>query len=202
MARLTAFWLSLCLGLIVGGCGTSHSGREAPQAIGGILDLSRWDFDRDGPLKLDGEWKFLWDQFLTPEELTHRAEGEASSILRVPGAWTTTRERPDAAQGHGTAWLKIRGLRPLQQAYALHISQIGTAYQATLFRPEAAKTAEWSWRSGKPSLCQGIPRALNSMPSTTGCPLVVLNISHRTESVDQMAPNANPSVAMRSSSYG
>jgi len=150
MKRSAAFLLSLCLGFVLGACGSSYSGREPPKAVGGILDLSQWDFDRDGPLRLDGEWNFLWDRFLTPEDLMSRAH-ESASVLHVPAAWTAAQKNPDASHGYGTAWLQIRGLNAHEQPYALQISQIGTAYRAALFRPESAATATWSWRAGKPA---------------------------------------------------
>ncbi len=35
--------------------------------MAGILDLSEWDFDRDGIIKLDGEWEYYEGQLLTPD---------------------------------------------------------------------------------------------------------------------------------------
>ncbi len=30
----------------------------------GVLELSNWDFDKDGFTSLDGEWEFYWKQLL------------------------------------------------------------------------------------------------------------------------------------------
>ena len=39
---------------------SSETVQKVPQAINGILDLSSWDFDKQGAVKLEGEWKFFW----------------------------------------------------------------------------------------------------------------------------------------------
>ena len=46
---------------------TNASPRPAPPiAQQGVLDLRSWDFDRDGPVSLDGDWQFHWEVFLAP----------------------------------------------------------------------------------------------------------------------------------------
>jgi signal transduction histidine kinase len=47
---------------------------EKPTAVQGTLDLRGWDFLRDGPIKLDGEWGFYWKELLDPKskELTKK----------------------------------------------------------------------------------------------------------------------------------
>ncbi|CAD5271174.1 MULTISPECIES: response regulator [unclassified Imperialibacter] len=44
-----------------------HADAEKPTATKGTLDLRGWDFLRDGPIKLDGEWGFYWKELLEPE---------------------------------------------------------------------------------------------------------------------------------------
>ena len=34
----------------------------APQAIKGEIDLTDWDFQKDGPISLKGEWFFYWNK--------------------------------------------------------------------------------------------------------------------------------------------
>jgi len=46
-----ALLLSLC------SCGDVR--REQPKAIDGILDLSDWDFEKDGIVELNGQWFLL-----------------------------------------------------------------------------------------------------------------------------------------------
>ena len=44
------------LGLLLLSC-VAESKREAPTAVNGVIDLSDWDFERDGPVELRGEWR-------------------------------------------------------------------------------------------------------------------------------------------------
>jgi hypothetical protein len=39
------------------------------QAHKGILDLRQWDFEKNGPIKLDGEWEFYWEKLYSLEDI-------------------------------------------------------------------------------------------------------------------------------------
>ena len=39
-----------------------------PKAKNGFLDLSNWDFHKDGNVKLDGEYEFYWNKLLEPKD--------------------------------------------------------------------------------------------------------------------------------------
>ena len=57
--------------------------REAPRAVGAILDLSGWDFRRDGPVSLAGEWAFYPGELLDAAGATTQA---AARVAPIPGA--------------------------------------------------------------------------------------------------------------------
>jgi adenylate cyclase len=59
------FILAICC--FLSACQGQYSGKKQPEAMTGILDLSEWDFDRDGTIKLDGEWEYYEGQSLTPD---------------------------------------------------------------------------------------------------------------------------------------
>ena len=42
-------------------CMDKNSTLISPKAADGVIDLRTWDLDRDGPVKLDGEWKFYYE---------------------------------------------------------------------------------------------------------------------------------------------
>ena len=46
------------LGLLLLSC-VAESKREAPTAVNGVIDLSDWDFERDGPVELGVNGKFI-----------------------------------------------------------------------------------------------------------------------------------------------
>ena len=55
------------------------------RAVGGVLDLTEADFDRQ-VFGLDGEWEFFFGQLLTPRDF---AQGVAADgvLINVPGSW-------------------------------------------------------------------------------------------------------------------
>ena len=62
---------AIVIGLIAlfSGCETSFAENTMPpKALSGILDLINWDFEKDGTIKLDGEWDFYWNKLLNFSE--------------------------------------------------------------------------------------------------------------------------------------
>ena len=57
--------LLICVLLILVAGAPNPSWREAPSAVKGQLDLTQWNFDTDGPVKLSGEWEFHWEKILS-----------------------------------------------------------------------------------------------------------------------------------------
>ncbi|HEX7926204.1 MAG TPA: sensor histidine kinase, partial [bacterium] len=77
--------------------------RAAPKAVEGALDLREWDFRRDGPVQLDGQWAVYWQRL--PPDL-----GSAAPIyLHVPGSWTgqTANGVTLPAEGYATYRLRV-----------------------------------------------------------------------------------------------
>ena len=52
----------LCLFFLTA-CNYHIQKRIPPKAIKGVLDLTDWDFKRDGPVDLSGEYAFYWKQY-------------------------------------------------------------------------------------------------------------------------------------------
>ncbi len=42
--------------------------KTVPKAIQGKIDLSNWNFEQNGIVKLNGEWEFYWEQLLEPQD--------------------------------------------------------------------------------------------------------------------------------------
>ena len=83
---------------------------EKPRAVGGLLDLGAWDFRRDGPIGLDGEWEFYWSQLLEPGDfLGSDGAGDAGRI-NLPRAWNgyKVEDRKLAGDGYATFRLKVK----------------------------------------------------------------------------------------------
>jgi hypothetical protein len=53
-----------------------------PAAIGGVLDLTRWQLDRHGPLRLAGQWEFYWGALLSPDDFRWAINAGKNRLVR------------------------------------------------------------------------------------------------------------------------
>ena len=80
-----------------------------PEAIEGIIDLTGWDFDRDGNIELRGEYEFYWNRFLERHELLTE---QAEVFAEVPYPWNNVRINGENVEGHGYATYRLNILVP------------------------------------------------------------------------------------------
>ncbi|TVY07698.1 sensor histidine kinase [Paenibacillus cremeus] len=120
--------LSLCLFLLAPASVLARS--DQPEAVQGVLDLSRWSLAEQGDVELGGEWQFFWQQFLEPgpgQALT----ASSGSIVKVPHVWGTHPETDPATEhyGYGTYRLRVR-FAPEEAGTlkALYIPAVASAY--------------------------------------------------------------------------
>jgi PAS domain S-box-containing protein len=114
-------------------CGTSaceFTPKNHPQAVQGVLDLTGWDFDRNGPVDLVGEYEFYWNRHLRPADFEVTLPPRPSGFIKVPGFWNGYRldgvELP--GDGYATYRLTIRLDRPGARL-ALKVPEVSTAYR-------------------------------------------------------------------------
>ncbi len=120
---ITALFLSC-------GSGKKHS----PDVKNGILDLKNWSFEENGSVELNGEWKFLRNEFSAPESIFDTG----SPVVIVPGGWNNQPEMDNPASGYATYRLKIYLDNPAD-SLALEIKNISTAYSLYVNGVSAAK---------------------------------------------------------------
>src|SRR5262249_34366697 len=93
---------------MLAGCGMLN--RTAPHAAQGMLDLRGWDFGQKGPVGLDGEWEWYWNQILDPGKPP--PEG-AHKFFSVPQVWNGKVVDGHVLSGQGFATFRLRlFLRP------------------------------------------------------------------------------------------
>ncbi len=61
---------------------------DSPVAKQGLLDLTHWSFERDGLLKLEGDWELYWNQLLEPRDFKGAKKPTPTALAPVPGSWT------------------------------------------------------------------------------------------------------------------
>ncbi|MDO3410030.1 ATP-binding protein [Saccharibacillus sp. CPCC 101409] len=127
--------LELLLGafliMIVPGVGLMNmwnSQRDLPQAEAGVIDLGGWNYERSGPVSLNGEWIFYPGRLLGPDDFAENAP--ESLTAAVPGAWN--RAMPDGPLGSGTYRLTVLLGRSVDEDYGLRIANVRMASRVYL----------------------------------------------------------------------
>jgi signal transduction histidine kinase len=112
--------------------GVSHS--EAPVASNGILDLTHWNFERDGPINLNGEWFFYWNTFLEPKALFGKdGQNGSTGFIKAPGPWTRQEIEGKTLPANGFATYRLIVLLPDRKneqnsLLALNLLDVAPAY--------------------------------------------------------------------------
>lgn len=102
---------------------------QPPVAEEGFVDLSNWDFDKHGVVKLDGQWEFYWMQLLDPQDILSAGDVGQKEFMRLPCLWNSYRLKNEKKPpfGYATFYLKLK--MPLGSFSALKIMDINTSYR-------------------------------------------------------------------------
>ncbi|MGI6112868.1 MAG: ATP-binding protein [Mahellales bacterium] len=80
-----------------------------PTAIDGVLDLSQWDFEGNGPVGLDGEWEFYWKKLYDPQHFVNSDGGlEGKNLMKLPRSWNGFEVDGVPIEGMGYATFRLR----------------------------------------------------------------------------------------------
>ena len=92
----------------------------------GKLDLTNWNFEENGSVKLDGHWEFYWDQIIMPEEFTDGAP-QMTGTYPVPVYWTKYAGLNLPSKGDATYRLVIDSA-PEEELLGLSVPELYTEY--------------------------------------------------------------------------
>ncbi len=92
----------------------------------GNIDLSHWNFQGDGSVRLDGEWEFYWDQLIEPGEFSD-SQVELTGHYPVPLYWTKYNDLNLPAKGMATYRLLIETDAD-NRSFSLKTPEIYTEY--------------------------------------------------------------------------
>ncbi len=95
-------------------CSSPQNSKPRPVASKGVLDLREWDFAKDGPIDLKGEWEFYWKQLLASSDLASARPRPAlaKSYIQAPGKWNARVIDGKAIGGQGFASYRLKVLLP------------------------------------------------------------------------------------------
>jgi two-component system sensor histidine kinase ChiS len=77
---------------------TVVNSKDSPVVKKGVIDLRNWDFNKDGMVKLDGQWEYYSNKLLSPQDFTS-GDIAADTYSDLPGTYGN--------YGYGTYRLKI-----------------------------------------------------------------------------------------------
>jgi sensor histidine kinase YesM len=110
--------------LFLSGCAFHSSSSAAPAAGQGTLDLSYWDFSKQGNVSLDGDWAFYWDTLLSPGEFDGT---KPTGFYALPSGWVKYKSLSLRAHGVATYRLIIH-TKSAEGIYSLLIPNVYTDY--------------------------------------------------------------------------
>jgi len=62
--------------------------KKTPPVVNGVLDLTNWDFAKDGTIRLVLNWEFYWNQLLSSEDFSQSKSGIVfDGYQKVPSTW-------------------------------------------------------------------------------------------------------------------
>lgn len=113
---------------VLAGCNNDISPKNPPHAIKGVLDLWHWDFAKDGPVELAGEYEFYWQQHVRVENFAETHLPGLSGFINVPGAWNGYELAGKKLGGEGYATYRLQVRLREAQPLAFKFLNMGTAF--------------------------------------------------------------------------
>ena len=107
---LLAVTLIMFITMIKNSSEISHTKKNVPVAVKGVLDLRNWDFKKDGMIKLNGAWEFYDNQLNIPSDFQRNTVGTIR-YEQLPGVF--------GKQGYCTYRMKLLLNKQQQQHYQL-----------------------------------------------------------------------------------
>jgi hypothetical protein len=108
----------------------SHTKRKPEvEAVKGVIDLSKWNFSKDGIVHLDGEWKFSWKEQLTFNDIKEK-DKQLNAFSILPNIWLhdKTNEKDISMFGYATYYLKVK-TSGKDKILSLKLPEIQTSYK-------------------------------------------------------------------------
>ncbi|MGK0468588.1 sensor domain-containing diguanylate cyclase [Clostridium sp.] len=102
---------------------------KPPKPVDGFLDLSNWSFEDNGIIRLDGQWSFYFNQFIT-----HQDFEKGVDVLPTPIAVPSTRKNMELSKPiaenkfYGTMRLVVK-LPDKTKAYGLRTDIVLTSFK-------------------------------------------------------------------------
>ncbi len=160
---------ALAVLLFLSSCTSFENNSNHPVVRNGVIDLSTWNFEKDGPVQLNGEWEFYWERFI---EDGHFDIYEKEKLLApVPKLWNNySIDGREYGRGFATFRVTVK-LPDSRDKLGLKITEINTAHRLYVNSELSARAGEAGFDRGStvPKLLPEIitlPENVNTMTLT------------------------------------
>lgn len=129
---------------------------DTPQVRDGLIDLTDWNFDRDGWVELSGDYEFYWLQHLNSSDFL-KLDHESPVYQYVPTPWNGAMIEGETINGTGFGTYRVNVLVSTRWELALKLPDFGTAYRVYIDGEEklsggvagtTAETTQPDYRTG------------------------------------------------------
>ena len=155
----------------------SAQAATSPLAKEGLIDLSDWDFSRDGNVNLRGDYEFYWKELLDSSSLLAKTP---DTFLYVPQPWVGTIIDGQTIGGEGYATYRLNIMLPREERLALKFLDFGTSYWVYIDGRLALQVGQ-PGRYKRETIGQYAPQLIEFEPASTRVELIfnVANFDHR-----------------------
>jgi class 3 adenylate cyclase len=102
---------------------------QAPVVVNGTIDLTQWNFEKDGSVALNGNWEFYWNQLYTPADFNKDPLPTSNGFCLVPGYWSQQQMDGRYLPGQGFATYRLKVLtRTPDKLLALKLLDASSSY--------------------------------------------------------------------------
>ncbi|MEM7183096.1 MAG: SpoIIE family protein phosphatase [Spirochaetota bacterium] len=102
-------------------CNPRQNHKKSPQISKGKVDLTDWNFSKDGPILLHGEWEFYWKQLVSPKQINSSIP---KTYTKVPNTW----DKQDLEE-HGYASYHLKLLLHPSQQLGIKLIDLSSSYR-------------------------------------------------------------------------
>src|SRR5690625_865146 len=137
----------------------------------GALDLRNESISDIGPISLDGEWRFFWNEFLSSEDMAK----DSGQIVEVPNHWNTYSfdEQPIDQYGYATySTTLLLNEADVDQIFSLYVHGIASAYDLWVDRELVASVGKpaTNYRDMIPG---NLPQTVSFKPQTNEVEVII-----------------------------
>jgi two-component system, sensor histidine kinase ChiS len=133
---------------------------SAPNAVNGVLDLTGWDFQRDGTIKLVGQWDFYWQRLFAHADFEKPNPPKPSGYVNVPDVWDQYQVDGRFLSGYGYATYRLKvKMDKIPDSLALTIPIMSTANRVIIDGQTVAASGKVA-ESRERAIADYVPRTI------------------------------------------